>query len=284
MNEIIPDALNERIAQAAKLISEADAILITAGAGMGVDSGLPDFRGDDGFWKAYPALARSKIKFYEIASPSNFARNPKLAWGFYGHRLNLYRNTNPHAGFRILLELASTKAHGYFVFTSNVDGQFQKAGFEHNRICECHGSIHYLQCINYCNHKIWDAGDFFPEVDEENCQLVNEPPKCSCCGNIARPNILMFNDSKWESSRYKMQRQALNDWLAHAKKVVIVEMGAGGDIPTVRHYGEDLTVPIIRINPRDTELGMAQGVSLPMGALAALKAIHSAVLNDVSER
>ena len=81
-----------------------------------------------------------------------------------------------------------------------------------------------------------------------------------------------------------MQRSALNVWLARAKKVVVVEMGAGGDIPTVRHYGEDLYVSIIRINPRDSELGMAQGVSLPMGALAALKAIHSAVLNVVSER
>ena len=284
LNETNPDALNERIAQAAKLILEADAILITAGAGMGVDSGLPDFRGDDGFWKAYPALAKSKIKFYEIASPRNFTRNPKLAWGFYGHRLNLYRNTNPHAGFRLLLELASTKTHGYFVFTSNVDGQFQKAGFEHNRICECHGSIHYLQCINHCNHEIWAAGDFFPDVDEENCQLTNEPPQCSFCENIARPNILMFNDSKWEDSRYKMQRQALNEWLACAKKVVIVEMGAGGDIPTVRHYGEDLYVSIIRINPRDSELGMSKGISLPLGALAALKAIHSVVLSDASQR
>ncbi|MGZ8982770.1 MAG: SIR2 family NAD-dependent protein deacylase [Methylotenera sp.] len=273
----VSDELADKIAQAAKLIAEADAILITAGAGMGVDSGLPDFRGDEGFWNAYPALAKTNVKFYEIANPSNFERDPILAWGFYGHRLNLYRSTKPHAGFRMLRELAATKEHGCFVFTSNVDGHFRKAGFEPKSICECHGSIHHLQCINGCLHHIWDAGKFFPEVDEVQCQLINEPPKCSCCGDIARPNILMFNDFKWEDSRFKMQRQALSEWLARTKRVVIIELGAGLDIPTVRHYGEMLGWPLIRINPRDSELGSPSGVSLPMGALAGLNAIYSAL-------
>jgi hypothetical protein len=47
----------QTISQAARAIQKADAVLITAGAGMGVDSGLPDFRGDEGFWKAYPPFA-----------------------------------------------------------------------------------------------------------------------------------------------------------------------------------------------------------------------------------
>ena len=47
------------IEQAASLIKDADGLLITAGAGMGVDSGLPDFRGREGFWRAYPALGRA---------------------------------------------------------------------------------------------------------------------------------------------------------------------------------------------------------------------------------
>ena len=269
--------LAKQIAQAVQLIKEADAILITAGAGMGVDSGLPDFRGDEGFWNAYPALAKAKTKFYEIASPGNFEHDPRLAWGFYGHRLNLYRNTKPHIGFRLLREIAATKEHGYFVFTSNVDGQFQKAGFDHKRICECHGSIHHLQCINGCLNHIWDAGEFKPEVDEQHCKLLNAPPKCSCCGDIARPNILMFNDFRWEDSRHKIQRQALSEWLSRAKNVVIIELGAGLDIPTVRHYGEILGWPLIRINPRDSELGSSQGVSLPMGAMDGLKAIYSEV-------
>lgn len=263
----------EQICRASELIASADALLITAGAGMGVDSGLPDFRGSEGFWQAYPALAKASVNFYDIASPNNFRNDPRLAWGFYGHRLQLYRNTQPHAGFSKLLELAEDKPYGYFVFTSNVDGQFQKAGFDTKRICECHGSIHHLQCLDEASHGVWSAGRYSPEVDDVNCHLLNDSPRCIHCSGIARPNILMFNDFKWESSRYKQQREALSRWLVHAKNVVIIELGAGQDIPTVREYGEMLGWPIIRINPRDAQLGAARGVSLPMGAFDGLNAI-----------
>jgi NAD-dependent SIR2 family protein deacetylase len=86
----------------AELIANADALVIAAGAGIGVDSGLPDFRGNAGFWNAYPALAKAQINFTAIANPRTFARRPELAWGLYGHRLDLYRKTVPHAGFGIL--------------------------------------------------------------------------------------------------------------------------------------------------------------------------------------
>ena len=95
--------------RAARLIADADGLLITAGAGMGVDSGLPDFRGREGFWRAYPALAKARIDFEEAASPDTFRRNARLGWGFYGHRLALYRRTVPHAGFHILRRWAARR-------------------------------------------------------------------------------------------------------------------------------------------------------------------------------
>src|SRR5438552_7779536 len=61
-------------------LDEADALVIAAGAGIGVDSGLPDFRGEDGFWKAYPALGRARTRFSEIASPYAFQTAPLRAW------------------------------------------------------------------------------------------------------------------------------------------------------------------------------------------------------------
>ena len=91
------------------VIQNADAILITAGAGIGVDSGLPDFRGNEGFWKAYPAIKDLGLYFEEVANPQWFETNPALAWAFYGHRFNLYKNTVPHEGFKMLLDLVATK-------------------------------------------------------------------------------------------------------------------------------------------------------------------------------
>jgi len=94
--------LQDKLARAAHLVQSAKALVIAAGAGMGIDSGLPDFRGDNGFWRAYPALGRQRLPFERIASPHAFQKRPATAWGFYGHRLNLYRATTPHAGFGLL--------------------------------------------------------------------------------------------------------------------------------------------------------------------------------------
>ena len=128
-------------------LKECDCLYILAGAGMSVDSGLPDFRSDLGFWKSYPPMQDMNLSFTEMANPLWFDADPALAWAFYGHRLNLYRRTQPHKGFAMLLEMSQHMAHGYRVFTSNVDGHFQKAGFDEQRIEERHGSIHYLQCV-----------------------------------------------------------------------------------------------------------------------------------------
>src|SRR5215510_13817535 len=103
---------------AAEAIASADALLIGAGAGMGVDSGLPDFRGDRGFWRAYPPFERLGLRFADLANPRWFTRDPELAWGFYGHRLALYRATRPHDGFAALLRLGQCTAGGVSVFTS----------------------------------------------------------------------------------------------------------------------------------------------------------------------
>jgi NAD-dependent SIR2 family protein deacetylase len=124
--------MDDAIQKANDAIRTADALVIAAGAGMGVDSGLPDFRGTQGFWRAYPRYEKLGLDFMSVANPEWFHRDPTMAWGFYGHRLNLYRAAVPHEGFAILRRWAGRLKHGAFVFTSNVDGHFQKAGFDTN--------------------------------------------------------------------------------------------------------------------------------------------------------
>lgn len=273
-----PPLIMDNIHAVAKLLHEADGLLITAGAGMGVDSGLPDFRGNEGFWKAYPPLASAGINFIEIANPAAFRETPSLAWGFYGHRLQLYRDTVPHEGFSILLAIAERMDKGSFIFTSNVDGQFQKAGFNSERIVECHGSIHHLQCVEACTYEIWSAKDVVPVIDTANCQMISELPHCPHCGQLARPNILMFNDTDWVPDRTDLQDERLKSWLGTVKHPVVIEMGAGTNIPSVRRRGEALKVPLVRINPGAPEVGRATDIGLAMGALRGLRLIHAALI------
>lgn len=272
------DPIDDACRDAAELISQADSLLVTAGAGMGIDSGLPDFRGDNGFWRAYPALGKLGMRFYEIANPITFQTMPEVAWGFYGHRLQLYRATTPHDGFTQLRLLARKMPNGAFVFTSNVDGQFQKAGFDPEHVVECHGSIHSLQCMSGCGQPPWPADGFEPVVDTENCRLLSALPACPVCGALARPNILMFGDWDWDGRHAERRQARLQTWLARAQRPVVIEIGAGSAIPTVRHFGEDAGCPLIRINPVECQVGLARDIGIPLGAREGIARITEVLL------
>ncbi|MFZ2267649.1 MAG: Sir2 family NAD-dependent protein deacetylase [Azonexus sp.] len=273
--------LNAQLAEAVSWLRQADGLLIAAGAGLGIDSGLPDFRGPGGFWRAYPALGRARIAFEAIANPAAFAQDPRLAWGFYGHRLQLYRQTTPHAGFAMLRGMAKDMAHGAFVFTSNVDGQFQKAGFAGERVCEVHGSIHHLQCSAGCGERIWSADDFQPEIDAENCRLLGELPTCPDCGALARPNILMFGDWQWIARRSELQEQRLQQWLNAVDRLVVIEIGAGLQVPTVRRFAESCGGRLIRINPGEPAVPPGgKACALALGGLAGIERLRAALADD----
>ena len=201
------DALLE---QAAEAIATADALLIGAGAGMGVDSGLPDFRGDQGFWKAYPAFAKLGLNFVALANPRLVRTDPELAWGFYGHRLNLYRQTTPHPGFQILRKWAERMRLGHFVYTSNVNGQFQRAGFSEEQLVEGHGTsagcsvCTLLRRPGASRRRRTVAG----RGGQDHHACMPPLPACPKCGGLARPNVLMFGDAGWDESRSWQQERA----------------------------------------------------------------------------
>lgn len=271
----------DAIERAASAVRAAGALVIAAGAGMGVDSGLPDFRGPQGFWRAYPAYESLGLDFPSLANPRWFRSDPSLAWGFYGHRLELYRRTPPHEGFAILRRLAARAPHGAFVFTSNVDGHFQRAGFDPERVYEVHGAIDFLQCTR-ADHGIFAAGEPRFTIDPMTFRASGELPSCPSCGALARPNVLMFGDGAWDSARSDAQETRLAAWLTRVgdAPLVVSEMGAGLAVPTVRFFSERLGrargATLVRINPREPE-GPAGTISIAGGALATLRAIEAAL-------
>jgi len=262
---------------AAQAIAEAHALIVTAGAGIGVDSGLPDFRGDHGFWNAYPMYQRLGINFVNAANPTHFEQDPAFGWGFYGHRTNLYRATTPHEGFSLLRQWIKRYALNHFVVTSNVDGQFQKAGFDEGAILEVHGSIHHLQCLKPCCMAIWPNKEEIP-VDF-NTMRAGHIPRCIHCGYTARPNILMFGDYSWISDRTQRQEEHFESFLdTHRDQpITVVEIGAGTMVPTIRFLSERLGrrrgIKVIRINPREPHID-APHISLSCGGLEGLRGIE----------
>jgi NAD-dependent SIR2 family protein deacetylase len=273
------NASDEPICRAAEAIATAEALVICAGAGMGVDSGLPDFRGDEGFWQAYPLAAKLGLSFADLANPAWFDRDPGLAWGFYGDRFELYRTTAPHTGFAVFRRWADRMSRGCFVFTSNVDGHFQKAGFAEEGMVECHGSLQHLQCVKPCCAATWPTPDGAKfAVDPATLRAQDELPRCPMCGGLARPNVLMFGDGAWNPGRTAAQQIKFRLWLRRLArgKLLVVEVGAGTAIPTVRQTAEQLAeaadTPLVRINPHAAQ-GPPGTISLAEGARTALEKI-----------
>ena len=260
------------ISEARAALDAADAVLVGAGAGMGVDSGLPDFRGAEGFWRAYPPFRELGLSFEEMASPHHFQENPTLGWGFYGHRLHLYRDVVPHRGFELLDRLIGSRPR--FVFTSNVDGGFQRAGWGDHEVVEIHGSIHHLQCLEGCTERVWSADGTDVDVDPATFRARPPLPRCPGCGGAARPNVMMFGDWGWSPVRSDAQARRYSDWLEEVRdrRIVAIEMGAGTTLPSVRYECERRGDTLVRINPRESH-GPPGTVSIAAGALAALEAI-----------
>lgn len=260
------------------LIKGADAVAIFAGAGMGVDSGLEQYRGNDGLWLKSVRIEGHDVPYYDLMSHQAFIENPAKAWALIGEMQEKYKKTTPHEGFNLLLDMVKNKE--YFVVTSNVDEHFQKAGFDENRVFECHGSIFYMQCTEISEREIW----LCPEISIDNNEFVAlNIPKCPECGKNCRPNVLLFGDWFWLSTKSAIQQQRFVKWSRiikeSCKNIVAIEIGAGLTINTIRKASEAFTegtFPLVRINTDDAEVKSKNHFPLAMTAKDAIKMIHDA--------
>ena len=195
----------------------------------------------------------------------------------------------PHDGFRMLLDWGRAMPLGYFVVTSNVDGQFETAGFAAERLLAMHGSLFAYQCLTPCRQESWRDEAPALEIDLKTMRARGELPRCPYCGGVARPNVLMFDDGAWVSKYRDAQRGRYRQWLTQARglKLVVVEIGAGKVVSKIRAFGEDVVArglgSLARINPEATEAD-EPAIPIRMGALEALKTIDELVHGRLTDR
>ena len=259
---------------ASQLINDADVIVIFAGAGMGVDSGLEQYRGTNGLWTKSILINNKEIPYQDLLCHESFDNFPEESWAFIAYLIDKYKNTNPHKGFEILLDLVKEKE--YFIVTSNCDGQFQKAGFDLEKIWECHGSIFNMQCMDILERNVYQTPKLI--VDKERMVLMSDLPKCPKCGLNCRPNMYLFYDWFWVSDNSIKQQIRFNTWgkiiKEKSNKIVALEIGAGKTIDTLRKNARTFTsdkIPLIRINPFDFEVQNSNQISIPICAVDFLR-------------
>ena len=157
-----------------EIIDESKNIVFFGGAGVSTESGIPDFRSEDGLYHekySYPPE--------RIISHSFFLTNPEVFYRFYKEKM-LCLDAEPNAAHRKLAELeraGKLKA----VVTQNIDGLHQKAGSK--IVYELHGSIYRNYCLR-C-HKFYPA-EFIKEAEGI--------PYCSC-GGVIKPDVVLYEES-----------------------------------------------------------------------------------------
>lgn len=165
--------MEEKIQQLKKLVDKSNNIVFFGGAGVSTESGIPDFRGQDG-------LYNQKYDFppEEILSHTFFIDNTEKFYKFYRDKMNSlkYQPNIAHIKLAELEKQGKLKA----VVTQNIDGLHQKAGSKN--VLELHGSV----LRNYCMkcHKFYTAEYIF------NTDGV---PKCSC-GGIIKPDVVLYEE------------------------------------------------------------------------------------------
>jgi NAD-dependent deacetylase len=162
----------QQIALAKEHLRQAQKVVVLTGAGISAESGVPTFRGADGFWQQYRAT--------DLATPEAFARDPELVWEFYNWRRELISRVSENAAHRALVVLEQTISD-FTLVTQNVDGLHHRAGSQ--RVLEVHGNLWRVQCT--ACYKIYTD----MSVD------MGKLPQCRLCGGLLRPDVVWFGES-----------------------------------------------------------------------------------------
>jgi NAD-dependent protein deacetylase/lipoamidase len=153
-------------------------VLVITGAGVSAESGIPTFRGKDGYWR--------NLDPAKLATPEAFAKNPNLVWEWYRERRQRIRNAQPNAAHQAIAKLAQ-HAREFLLVTQNVDDLHMRAEWEGNtlvrqNIVQIHGDIFITRC-SHCDFS-----------RNERDRDVGGLPKCPQCGALMRPGVVWFGE------------------------------------------------------------------------------------------
>jgi len=162
----MPIEFSERFLNA---LRTAESVVVSTGAGVSAESGVPTFRGQDGLWK--------KFRPEELATFDAFNANPELVWEWYQHRREIISGIKPNPGHYAIAEMTGL-FDNFQLITQNIDGLHRLAGSDD--IIELHGNIKRNRCL--------DCGEI-----SYNENFKQFPPLCGCGGRL-RPDVVWFGE------------------------------------------------------------------------------------------
>lgn len=248
-------------AKARTWLEEADALIVSAGAGLSAAAGL-DYSSHALFTKRFPAFRAKGLRcLYDVMGYNGWS-NPAEKWGYYFLHLDMVRNWPQSPIYKKLRDLVERFPGKHFIRTSNVDGFFVKNGFNEDVIATPQGQYRFLQCFDKCKPDAYALSDPYidaalPFIDPESQCLTDESkiPKCELCGGnmtlcvrggrYFNPKPFRDEERKWWSFMGEVE-DGVDDGDALSSsplphKAVVLELGVGMNTPAVLRWpNEDL--------------------------------------------
>jgi len=185
-----------------RLFEIASRITFLTGAGVSAESGIPTFRGPEGYWR----IGSVNYQPQEIATFAMFQKMPHEVWKWYLYRRGVCRTAAPNGGHLALAKLEEILGERFHLVTQNVDGLHLRAGNSLSKTFQIHGNINYMRCSAACTTDVFPIPGKTPAIsrDDSPSEWVWQQLKCPHCGESTRPHVLLW-DETYNEAYYHLQ-------------------------------------------------------------------------------
>ena len=235
----------EEVAQA------AGKIVVLTGAGISAESGIPTFRGKEGYW----TVGAREYHPQEMATHSAFVEMPMEVWRWYLYRRSVCRAASPNAGHEAVVRLEAGLGDRFRLVTQNVDGLHLRAGNTTERTYQIHGNIDFMRCERGCSAELLPVPEQIPSRgrDDPLESAHYELLRCPLCGGPSRPHVLWF-DEYYDEELFRAE--SAHRAAAEAALLIVVGTSGATNLPLQCASAAARTgAAIIDINPEDNVFG-----------------------------
>jgi NAD-dependent deacetylase len=219
-------------------------ICVLTGAGISAESGIPTFRGKDGYW----TVGSRNYMPEEMATARLFALHPEEVWRWYLYRFGVCQRVQPNAAHHALTVLERVFGDRFALVTQNIDGLHLRAGTSAERTYRIHGDSAYVRCSMDCGVGLLAL----PELGLYDAQTSLRPEDaralhCPKCGQWLRPHVLWF-DEYYDEENYRAESALF----AAANADLLLVIGTSGATNLPMQIGELCArngATIIDVNP-----------------------------------
>jgi NAD-dependent deacetylase len=209
-----------------KALERPGNVIVLTGAGVSAESGIPTFRGKEGYW----TIGAEVFHPQELATHDAFSRMPWDVWAWYLYRRGVCRAAEPNAAHAAIVAWDAAIPDRFQLVTQNVDGLHRRAGNPDARLHEIHGDVDLMRCSLECTPDRYPIPSLVPATPKgvPVAEAVRALLHCPKCGAMGRPHVLWFDES-YDEPRYHLD--TVRELAAHAALVVIAGTSAKTNLP-----------------------------------------------------